>query len=80
MEKTERLQEEKILIALSDIFGWKVTKGSLYEKELNTIRELKLSDETVEQNTETQTNNSESNVEQEDNNNLQEEEKEFKPM
>ena len=63
---------QKILIALSDIFGWKVTKGSLYEKELNTIRELKLSSETVEQNTETQTNNSESNVEQEDNNNLQE--------
>ena len=70
---------QKILIALSDIFGWNVTKGSLYEKELNTIRELKLSSETVEQNTETQTdntetqiNNSESNVEQEDNNNLQE--------
>ena len=70
---------QRILIALSDIFGWKVTKGSLYEKELNTIRELKLSSETVEQNTETQTdntetqtNNSESNVEQEDNNNLQE--------
>ena len=66
---------QKILIALSDIFGWKVTKGSLYEKELNTIRELKLSSEDVEQNTETQTDNSESNVEQEDNNtdnNLQE--------
>lgn len=63
---------QRILIALSDIFGWKVTKGSLYEKELNTIRELKLSSETVEQNTETQTNNSESNVKQEDNNNLQE--------
>lgn len=63
---------QKILIALSDIFGWKVTKGSLYEKELNTIRELKLSSETVEQNTETQTDNSELNVEQEDNNNLQE--------
>ena len=63
---------QKILIALSDIFGWKVTKGSLYEKELNTIRELKLNSETVEQNTETQTGNSESNVEQEDNNNLQE--------
>ena len=59
---------QKILMALSDIFGWKVTKGSLYEKELNTIRELKLSSETVEQNTETQTDNSESNVEQEDNN------------
>ena len=66
---------QRILIALSDIFGWNVTKGSLYEKELNTIRELKLSSETVEQNTETQTDNSESNVEQEDNNtnnNLQE--------
>lgn len=66
---------QRILIALSDIFGWKVTKGSLYEKELNTIRELKLSSEDVEQNTETQTDNSESNVEQEDNdtdNNLQE--------
>lgn len=70
---------QKILITLSDIFGWKITKGSLYEKELNTIRELKLSSETVEQNTETQTdntetqtNNSESNVEQEDNNNVQE--------
>lgn len=63
---------QKILIALSDIFGWNITKGSLYEKELNTIRELKLSSETIEQNTETQTNNSESNVEQEDNNNLQE--------
>ena len=63
---------QRILLALSDIFGWKVTKGSLYEKELNTIRELKLSSETVEQNTETQTNNSESNIEQKDNNNLQE--------
>ena len=66
---------QKILMALSDIFGWKITKGSLYEKELNTIRKLKLSSETVEQNTETQTDNSESNVEQEDNstdNNLQE--------
>lgn len=66
---------QKILIALSDIFGWKVTKGSLYEKELNTIRKLKLSSETVEQNTEAQTDNSESNVEQEDSNtdnNLQE--------
>ena len=66
---------QKILIALSDIFGWKVTKGSLYEKELNTIRELKLSSETVKQNTETQTDNNEANVEQEDNstdNNLQE--------
>lgn len=62
---------QRILIALSNIFGWKVTKGSLYEKELNTIRELKLSSETVEQNTETQTDNSESNVEQEDTNNLQ---------
>lgn len=64
---------QKILQTLSDIFGWKVTKGSLYEKELNTIRELKLSSETVEQNTETQTD-SETNVEQEDNNdkNLQE--------
>lgn len=63
---------QRILLALSDIFGWKVTKGSLYEKELNTIRELKLSSETVEQNTETQTGNIESNVKQEDNNNLQE--------
>lgn len=65
---------QKILQTLSDIFGWNVTKGSLYEKELNTIRELKLSSETVEQNTETQTDNSETNVEQEDNNgdNLQE--------
>lgn len=60
---------QKILLALSDIFGWNVTKGSLYEKELNTIRELKLSSEDVKQNTETQTDNSESNVEQEDNNN-----------
>lgn len=65
---------QKILLVLSDIFGWNVTKGSLYEKELNTIRELKLSSETVEQNIETQTDNSETNVEQEDNNgdNLQE--------
>lgn len=66
---------QKILETLSDIFGWNVTKGSLYEKELNTIRELKLSSEDVEQNTKTQTDNSESNVEQEDNstdNNLQE--------
>ena len=65
---------QKILQALSDIFGWKVTKGSLYEKELNTIRELKLSSETVKQNIETQIDNSESNVKQEDNNgdNLQE--------
>lgn len=57
---------QKILLVLSDIFGWNVTKGSLYEKELNTIRELKLSSETVEQNTETQTDNTETNVEQED--------------
>lgn len=65
---------QKILQTLSDIFGWKVTKGSLYEKELNTIRNLQLSSETVEQNTEAQTDNSKSNVEQEDNNgdNLQE--------
>lgn len=65
---------QKILLTLSDIFGWNVTKGSLYEKELNTIRELNLSSETVEQNAETQTDNSETNVEQEDNNgdNLQE--------
>lgn len=66
---------QKIFMTLSDIFGWNVTKGSLYEKELNTIRNLKLSSETVEQNTETQTDNSESNVEQEDNstdNNIQE--------
>lgn len=65
---------QKILQTLSDIFGWNVTKGSLYEKELNTIRELNLSSETVEQNTETQTDNTETNVEQEDNtsDNLQE--------
>ena len=65
---------QKILQTLSDIFGWNITKGSLYEKELNTIRNLQLSSETVEQNTETQTDNSETNVEQEDNNgdNLQE--------
>lgn len=65
---------QKILLTLSDIFGWNVTKGSLYEKELNTIRELNLSSETVEQNTETQTDNAETNVEQEDNtsDNLQE--------
>lgn len=61
---------QKILQTLSDIFGWNVTKGSLYEKELNTIRNLHLSSETVEQNTETQTDNSETNVEQEDNNNV----------
>lgn len=60
---------QRILQVLSDIFGWNVTKGSLYEKELNTIRELNLSSETVEQNTETQTDNAETNVEQEDNTN-----------
>ena len=60
---------QKILQTLSDIFGWNVNKGSLYEKELNTIRDLHLSNEDIEQNVETQTNNSESNVEQEDNNN-----------
>lgn len=65
---------QKILQTLSDIFGWNITKGSLYEKELNTIRNLQLSSETVEQNTEAQIDNSETNVEQEDNNgdNLQE--------
>lgn len=65
---------QKILQTLSDIFGWNVTKGSLYEKELNTIRNLRLSSETVEQNTEAKIDNSETNVEQEDNNgdNLQE--------
>ncbi len=41
---------QRILLVLSDIFGWNITKGSLYEKELNTIRELNLSSETVEQN------------------------------
>lgn len=39
---------QKILQTLSDIFGWNVTKGSLYEKELNTIRELKLDSESIE--------------------------------
>lgn len=58
---------QKILQTLSDIFGWNVTKGSLYEKELNTIRELKLSSETVEQNTETPTDNNKSNGEQKSN-------------
>lgn len=29
---------QKILELLSDIFGWKVREGSLYEKELNTLR------------------------------------------
>lgn len=33
---------QKILEVLSDIFGWGVTKGSLYEKELKTIREINL--------------------------------------
>lgn len=63
---------QKILQTLSDIFGWNITEGSLYEKELNTIRKLNLSSEDVEQNTEIQTVNDESNVEQEDNDNLQE--------
>ena len=65
---------QKILQTLSDIFGWNITKGSLYEKELNTIRNLRLSSETVKQNTEAQIDNSETNVEQENNNgnNLQE--------
>lgn len=63
---------QKLIKVLSNIFGWNITKGSLYEKELNTIRKLNLSSEDVEQNTEIQTVNDESNVEQEDNNNLQE--------
>lgn len=32
---------QKILEFLSNVFGWNVRKGSLYEKELNTLRNLK---------------------------------------
>lgn len=38
---------QKILEVLSDIFGWGITKGSLYEKELKTIREINL-DKSIE--------------------------------
>lgn len=46
---------QKILEVLSDIFGWGVTKGSLYEKELKTIREIKL--DKPSNNTEIENNN-----------------------
>lgn len=65
---------QKILLVLSDIFGWKVTKGSLYEKELNTIRELKLSSEETEEakaptgnNPKVPTNNTETPIDNESN-------------
>lgn len=44
---------QKIMKVLSDIFGWGINKGSLYEKELNTIRNLKLEDSATETSTET---------------------------
>lgn len=44
---------QKIMKVLSDIFGWGINKGSLYEKELNTIRNLKLEDSAAETSTET---------------------------
>ncbi len=43
---------QKIMQVLSDIFGWGINKGSLYEKELNTIRNLKLDSSTTETSTE----------------------------
>ena len=73
---------QRMIQALSKIFGWKITEGSLYEKELNTIRKLKLSSEEVEEetkvptddntkvpanDTEIPTDNNESNGEQESN-------------
>ncbi len=43
---------QKIMQVLSDIFGWGINKGSLYEKELNTIRNLKLDSSATETSTE----------------------------
>lgn len=62
---------QKILEVLSDIFGWGVTEGSLYKKELNTIREIKL--DKPSNNTEIENNNSNVNKENIDNKEVNEE-------
>lgn len=50
---------QKILEFLSKVFGWDVRKGSLYEKELNTLRNILDKDKTTKNNVEN--NDSQSN-------------------
>lgn len=57
---------QKIMKVLSDIFGWGINKGSLYEKELNTIRNLKLEDSTTEISTKTTETEQEQPIETEE--------------
>lgn len=48
---------QKIMERLADIFGWGITKGSLYEKEFNVLRDFfeDNTDETIDSTTETET-------------------------
>lgn len=62
---------QKILEFLSKVFGWDVRKGSLYEKELNTLRNILDKDKTTKNNVEnndSQSNNVEDNNQILDNN------------
>lgn len=62
---------QKILEFLSKVFGWDVRKGSLYEKELNTLRNILDKDKTTKNNVEnndSQSNNVEDNNKILDNN------------
>lgn len=55
---------QKILEFLSKVFGWDVRKGSLYEKELNTLRNILNKNKTTKNNVEnndSQSNNVEDN-------------------
>ncbi|UWH91203.1 MAG: hypothetical protein [Bacteriophage sp.] len=62
---------QKILEFLSKVFDWGVVKGSLYEKELNTLRNILDKDKTTKNNVEnndSQSNNVEDNNQTLDNN------------
>lgn len=62
---------QKILEFLSKVFDWGVVKGSLYEKELNTLRNILDKDKTTKNNVEnndSQSNNVENNNQTLDNN------------
>ena len=62
---------QKILEFLSKVFGWDVRKGSLYEKELNTLRNILDKDKITKNNVEnndSQSNNVEDNNQILDNN------------
>ncbi len=62
---------QKILEFLSKVFGWDVRKGSLYEKELNTLRNILDKNKTTKNNVEnnySQSNNVEDNNQILDNN------------